>query len=290
MVPRQATLIGNTGLLGTAIELRIRSFPQPWSAVVAPKHRELISALLQRPEDAPIHRLLKLKVNQDWIFVAGLVDSGAASADLNSINVDAPLRLIDELSRDPDPGRHRLITFGSVLERRPELSMGNAYLNSKARLFETWQRVHSELPLTWIHVQLHTLFGGTKPPHPSMFTGQMLAALTTGSQFKMSGGEQLREYHHVDDIARSVLHFLATHPSASRTLELSCGRPVRLRDLAYRVFEHFHQLDLLSVGAWRASAAEVYHHNYVLSPYLLAHREPCAGVVAWFEELGVQKI
>lgn len=291
MVSRQVTLIGKTGFLGRAIESQLRSFSDPWSDVAVPEHRSFVSALLQTSSgtEAAGFVLEETASEHDWIFAAGLVDSRADRADLDRINVDAPLRLLERLRNDPRPSRHRLVTFGSVLERRSALAESNAYLHGKARLFDTWRRRHDELPVTWIHIQLHTLYGGTKPPHPSMFTGQMLAALVTGSEFKMSGGEQLREYHHVDDIARSVVQFLASHLDGSRALELSSGCAIPLRDLARSVFEHFHRLDLLSLGAQPTSVAEVYQNEYHRSPYLLAHREPCDGVVAWFEELGVRR-
>jgi nucleoside-diphosphate-sugar epimerase len=289
-VSRQAVLIGNTGFLGRAMELQVRASGDPSTDVVVPDHRALISALLQPSgtRGAVVSPLLRPDGDQDWIFAAGLVDPRADPADLDRINVEAPLRLVEHLSDHVGPGRRRLITFGSVLERRPELAGSNAYLSSKARLFGRWKQMHAELPLTWIHVHLHTLYGGSQPPHPFMFTGQMLAALTNGSRFQMSGGEQLREYHHLDDIAQSIVRFLQSVSPKPRLLELSCGRPVRLRDLAQAVFEHFRALELLSIGARPACNAEIYENEYAYTPDLAAYREPCAGVIAWFEGLGVK--
>jgi nucleoside-diphosphate-sugar epimerase len=290
MVCRQVILIGKTGFLGGAIASQTQGSAHRWSEVIAPDSRKHVAALLQPSlRRQAVHSLAKPDVECDWIFAVGLVDPRANAEDLNRINVEAPLHLVDVLNREPLARRHRIITFGSVLERKPELAESNPYLRSKARLFYSWCQMHADLPLTWIHVQLHTLYGGVKLPHSAMFTGQMLAALVTGSQFTMSGGEQLREYHHVDDIAHSVLHFIATQSADSRTLELSSGQPIRLRDLAHAVFDHFHIPDRLSVGILPASAAEVYENEYKRSPHLLAYREPCAGVIAWFEALGVDK-
>jgi len=116
----------------------------------------------------------------------------------------------------------------------------------------------------------------------------MLAALTSKTNFRMSGGIQLREYHHVADIARSVVGFLNTHEETALPLTLSSGEPVRLRDLACAVFNHFEANDLLTIGARPVADAEVYESEHQRSGHLIAYRDPCAGVIDWFESLGVQ--
>ena len=55
-----------------------------------------------------------------------------------------------------------------------------------------------------MHLHLHTLYGGRPQAH--MFLGQMIRALERGAEFAMSSGEQLREYHHVHDIAGAMVH------------------------------------------------------------------------------------
>ena len=288
MTSRQVTLIGKTGFLGRALECQLSAVGGHWSGVRIADHRAFVSALLQSSAAAQFIRQLGASdAIHDWIFAAGLVDPRSEQTDLEAINLVAPLRLAEQLNNGSHPGRHRLVTFGSVLEHRTALVRGNAYLEGKRRLFETWQGLQANMAITWIHIQLHTLYGGSKSPHPWMFTGQMLTALSTGGRFEMSAGEQIREYHHVDDIAQSVMRYLTTHSEGSQVIELSCGCPIRLRELAQEVFEHFGRRDLLSIGTQPASGGEVYNNEYQPSPHLFAYREPYAGVIAWFEELGV---
>jgi nucleoside-diphosphate-sugar epimerase len=138
--------------------------------------------------------------------------------------------------------------------------------------------------LHWCHIRLHTLYGGSKRPHPFMFAGQMFDALARKEPFKMSGGAQLREYHHVEDIATSVLAFLAgSHDQ--KIIELSSGQPIRLRDLASAVFRYFDAASLLEIGARIHSNGEVFDNTYERSPYLAASREPIDGLIAWFKKL-----
>jgi nucleoside-diphosphate-sugar epimerase len=100
----------------------------------------------------------------------------------------------------------------------------------------------------------------------------------------MSGGAQLREYHHVEDIAASILAFLAKSHDRE-VIELNSGEPIRLRDLASAVFEHFGAAGLLEIGVRPHSSGEVFDNAYERSPYLTASRDPMNGLIAWFEEL-----
>ena len=179
------------------------------------------------------------------------------------------------------------MTFGSVLEDRPGLAAATPYLASKRRLLERHSDPARPRGVPWLHVQLHTLYGGHKPPHPGMFAGGMFASLRDRKPFHMSAGEQLREYHHVADVAASVIDRLSEEVGDGPVV-LSSGEPIRLRDLAKGVFSHFGAGDLLKVGARRHDVGEVFENVYRRSPQLVAYRDPIAGVIAWFEALGLR--
>ena len=119
-----------------------------------------------------------------------------------------------------------------------------------------------------------------------MFAGQMFEALIRKERFRMSGGTQLREYHHVQDIAESILSFLSGG-GRDRMIELSSAEPIRLRDLASAIFKHFNEFDLLEIGSRVHSQGEVFESVYQRSPYLAASRDPIEGVICWFKELNV---
>jgi nucleoside-diphosphate-sugar epimerase len=287
---RQAVLIGNTGFLGRAIELQLRSSQNPYDSLIVPDHRALVAALLHPSGGGEVLKpLLNSKLRQDFIFSVGLVDPHRDQVELDRINVDAPLRLLERLCKIASQQQWRLITFGTVLAGYPDLAVTNPYLRSKARLLAAWQEHSRSLPFAWIHTQMHTLYGGAKPPHEFMFTGQMLSALRSRSVFRMSSGTQVREYHHLDDIAKSVVSFLAAQGEEPFLLELSSGAPMRVRDLAYAVFDHFGARELLSIGARPNRQPEVFDSRHRRTTHLIAYREPCAGVIAWFEALGVRR-
>jgi nucleoside-diphosphate-sugar epimerase len=285
---RQVVLIGNTGFLGRAIELQVGSSQDQHVSLAVPDHRALVAGLLNRHCGADtVSSYLNPALRQDFIFSVGIANPHRNEAELDRINVEVPLRLLEHLCGASYRDRLRLITFGTVLAVHPQLAELNPYYRSKSRLLQAWKERSRSCPIGWVHVHLHTLYGGPKPPHPFMFTGQMLSALRSGSVFEMSSGMQLREYHHVDDIAKSLLSFLALERNEPHLLELSSGDPLRLRDLAKTVFDHFGARNLLSIGARTDGDAEVFENRYRRSMRLIAYRDPCAGVIAWFEKLGV---
>lgn len=283
-----ALVIGRSGLLGRALADRIAAAGGSSGALVEIDHRRFVEEVLSNGADWRGAALGRRFPASDWYCAVGLVGSDASEDALDRINHRFPAALHAGLSALADDARRRLVTFGSVLEVHPTLAAATPYLASKRRLLERHGDTARTRRVPWLHVQLHTLYGGTKPPQPTMFAGQMFAALRDRVPFNMSAGEQLREYHHVADIAASVVGRLG-RDVGDGPLVLSSGAPIRLRDLAEGVFTHFGAGDLLRVGARRHDAAEVFANAYRRSSHLVACRDPIAGVIAWFKALGLRR-
>lgn len=281
---RNAVLIGHSGFLGTALRAAIEARSGNRVELVS---RDFVGHVLEGSGREAVSSLLTPDVVQDWICMVGIVDPRADPALIDAVNVEFPLRLYALLGSLAPAGAVRLVTIGSVLESYSELALSNAYLASKSRMFEVLSGANDVS--RWHHIRLHTLYGGSKRPHPFMFAGQMFDALIRKEQFRMSGGTQLREYHHVEDIAESILSFLSGS-SQDRMVELSSGEPVRLRDLATTVFKHFNGIDLLEIGSKVHSQGEVFESVYRRSPYLTASRDPVQGVIRWFKELHLERL
>ena len=130
------------------------------------------------------------------------------------------------------------------MENLAKETSANRYYASKKRFgnYISEFSIKSKLAL---HLRIHTLFGGATP-EPYMFLGQILHAMQTENIFKMTSGEQLREYHHLSDDTKAILK-LASSPLHG-PLDLSHGSPVKLKDLAHYIFEGFGQLSKLQVG------------------------------------------
>jgi nucleoside-diphosphate-sugar epimerase len=279
---RKTVLIGHSGFLGGALASAIGVRGGSCAQAIGGSPRDFVKRVIAGKGDELVASLLAQGGLQDWICAVGIVDPKADRDVIEGVNVAFPCRLHELLAREAAAGTVRFVTIGSVLENQAELSATNPYLASKFRMFDALRRAGGRL--RWNHFRLHTLYGGNKRPNPIMFAGQMFDALARGEPFKMSGGTQLREYHHVDDIAESILSFLAERDE-DMAVELSAGEPLRLRDLATAVFAHFDASKLLEIGARGQPSGEVFDNLYRRSPYLAAYRDPVRGMISWFEEM-----
>lgn len=280
-------LLGESGLLGGAILNSCRADANARTSAAVPNTRLLLRQLLDGNLEGVNALCHQRKRPQVWIFAAGLIDPSISEIDLMRINVEAPARLYAALGRAEAEGAEvRFVTFGSILEEREEYAAANVYIRSKARLKNLWHEQALAGGVVWTHYQLHTLYGGRRPP-PFMFLGQMEAALRRRVPFHMSSGGQLREYHHASDMAVNLLHHLGTAAPVSDKITLNSGCPMRLKDLAEAVFHHFGRPELLNVGARALQPGEVFEACFARSEYVVAFRDAVRGIIAWLEELGI---
>jgi nucleoside-diphosphate-sugar epimerase len=213
----------------------------------------------------------------DFVFANGLTDPACSPQELAEANLRFP-QAVAQWSASQGRVSDRFLTLGTILERFPGLGRTNAYVASKSVLAE-WAVTQD--PSRFAHVRLHTVYGGALKPH--MFLGQMADALRKREKFRMSSGSQLREYHHVDDVARFIDELLARNWTDGPILELSSGNPVRLADLARAVVRAFDCEDLLEIGSLPVSAAENFDKNFSASPawFKQTRSDTQAGVIEW---------
>jgi nucleoside-diphosphate-sugar epimerase len=276
--PRPLLLLGASGQLGSSLLRKFRqdpgSFPQiehiPWTE---------LEPLMGRPID--LRGLLDRRVaglgRCDVVFALGNTNPAIAPEALMASNLHIVQRVVEVL--DPLP---RFLTFGSIQEHFPDLCKTNPYLRSKLDL-GAWMQAQGGLE-RFLHLRLHTLYGGVGKAH--MFLGQVLHSLRSNEPFRMSSGDQLREYHHVDDISEAVARLLASAWMSGPTLDINSGVPVSLASLAQAVFSHFGKPELLSIGTLPRQASENIHRVFPRTPegILPRSREPVAGVIQWLEE------
>jgi len=144
-----------------------------------------------------------------------------------------------------------LVTLGSVHENIPDMPTGNPYLESKKSLE---QFLVSKAFRNSLHFQFHTWYGG-KHVNPEMFLGQLITSIRGGRIFKMSSGDQLREYHHVIDDATCVLTYFEN--GMSGTHSISHGELFTLEEIARKLFRHFNCENLLKLNQFSSPKIEV---------------------------------
>jgi len=119
----------------------------------------------------------------------------------------------------------------------------------------------------WNHFQLHTLYSENLPK-PHMFLGQLLNAIKENRKFRMSSGNQLRQFHHTSDVAKSVVSSIPRIESNS-VIQVAGGDSIRLIDLATRIFSQIGVLENLEVGALGDQANEIYSSSNSISESLM---------------------
>ena len=138
----------------------------------------------------------------------------------------------------------KVVTFGTVMESVVSDQTVNPYLSNKIKLGR-FVKSFSEKSNLALHIRLHTLFGGGMP-EDFMFLGQIFRSLISKSEFNMTSGTQLREYHHVDDEVLAITKILESN--ASGCVELNHDAVFTLKDIAHYIFSAFSLSELLKVG------------------------------------------
>lgn len=212
------------------------------------------------------------------LITAGVLDPSRSASEHECVNYLLPKHVIESAN---SLGL-RTITFGTVMENLIGDKTQNPYIMSKLRLSHFVQECPAN-HIAALHVRLHTLYGGASPPHSFMFLGQLLNAIHNRTDFKMTHGEQLREYHHIDDEARAIFHLAQT--KLTGVMQLNHGKPEKLKDIAHHVLNAFEQLPLLRLNALKPPMHENYDAFFEPGPYIkeMVFRKTLPGIVDYLK-------
>lgn len=276
---RPVLLLGAGGQLGSALLQRFRRDPRRFPEVACATWAEL-EPLLDDPESLKRLLLPQGAGPRGWDVVFALGDTNPASPpeELMRSNLLVVQQAVRAL--EAEGGNCRYLTFGSIQEHFPGICAANPYLHSKLAL-GSWMAARSGEG-RFLHIRLHTLYGGVVKPY--MFLGQILRSLRSGTSFSMSSGDQLREYHHVEDVGESVTRLMASGWGEG-VVDLSTGAPLSLASLATAIYAHFGKEALLRIGSLPRPEGENLHRIFPRSPepWLPCSREAVAGVIGWLE-------
>ena len=272
---KQVVILGKNGNLSKSLK---GVFPD---ATVVPKEQYM--HWLASPEEM-IKFCSTLDISDkmpDVYNCAGITDPSIDQNEINLVNYELPVFLSKQSNRLD----FRLVSFGTVMELLPKYSVSNRYLESKLRFYN---RLISDID--WlsrnIHIQLHTLYGGPHI-HGHMFLGQIFHAISSKKIFHMSGGEQIREYHHIDDDAQAIKQL--TSNTGGKLIDISHGQPERLKDIAIFLFNHFNSRELLNISTRIADENDnrtvTFKKTDDLSDALF--RPTMSNLILWLERLGV---
>jgi nucleoside-diphosphate-sugar epimerase len=224
-----------------------------------------------------------IKPNTDDVDVlncVGITNSNCKPRDLDNINFKLPVFLSEQSQKLT----FRLVTFGTIMEQFPTYASSNHYLASKLKFSREFS-LNSDWMNSNMHIQMHTLYGGTRIP-AHMFLGQIHRAIRLQEPFYMSAGSQIREYHHVDDVVEAIT--ILNNASCVGVRHISNGNPEKLRDIASSLFNHFSSIHLLNLSA---SLTDVNDNQEVIFKKTeelatLEFRPTIKGLIEWFAGTG----
>ena len=184
------------------------------------------------------------------IYVAiGILSSKSKISELERVNVQIPKLIADSIKGTDS----RIVTFGSIMEKDQRICSSNPYIHTKKKLSEYLQSNLQEDE--FLHLRLHTLYGGKKL-NSEMFLGQLFISIKNGTEFLMSSGRQIREYHHIeDDLKAMELLQVNGHIGIQ---EISHGEVFTLIEIAEQVLYYFDAPKLLIAGKMEEPSAEIF--------------------------------
>lgn len=268
-VQKKIFIIGSNARLAKAIINYYKSF----ELVLLP--RSTYKNWGERNKQNEIFSYFQSEVSKNsLIFItSGILNSNQKEEMINAVNFHLPWNIISAL-KNMDI---QIITFGTILEKMRLTD--NNYVRSKIELSDRISTL--DVGLARIsHFRLHTLYG-YDAPSPFMFLGQIFDSIKSKSEFKMSSGFQIREYHHFDDVVKAIDHLI--NLNILGISEITSGKGIQLRELAFTIFKAFNLQHLINIGA-----IEIKHKEKLLDDYernsnlkVIDFRAPKEGVIKY---------
>lgn len=170
---------------------------------------------------------------------------------------------------------------GSIFEKT---LVRNNYLDSKRNLSNYISKNEFCYVSPYV-VRFHTLYGIGIPPS-NMFLGQIFNSLKNKTIFNMSDGNQIRQYHHYDDVSSFLLNIVSSSKLNLKIIDVTGKEWVRLKDLAYSIYENFNCLELLNIGTIQKANNEIINtENQFISNDDFESKTPLKLVNKYLEKL-----
>ena len=206
----------------------------------------------------------------------GATNSKISKEEMLLANYELPLFILNSVQKFAN----KIITFGTIQELlNTDL---NNYTKSK---HEFSKKIQTEnwLDGKLLHVRLHTVYG-SRSLKQETFIGQIVEHISNSSKFKMSSGQQIREYHHINDIAQILEKILEM--KLEGPVDISSGQPLKLGTLANYIFEQLNLRNLLLINENDRVLGEnydkVFEPNHVIKTYKFI--EPLNGVFEYVKQ------
>lgn len=141
-----------------------------------------------------------------------------------------------------DAGCRRLVLAGTCLEGL-DLKRASIYASAKRALHVLAEGIEAST-MTTVCAHIFYLFG----PHedPRRVIPQVITSLLANAPIKVTRGEQIRDYLHVEDVASALCALSGSHVTG--TADICSGGPVTLRSMFESIAEKIGRPELLRIG------------------------------------------
>ena len=177
--------------------------------------------------------------------------SGRPTAEENISSLSVSLELLRLMSAI---GCHRFVTVGTCFEydldadrlkETTPLRPHDLYGACKKSLFEVAQEFSR---LTGVRVLTPRVFYSYGPHEdPRRLVPSIMLSLLKGEPARVTPGQQLRDYLHVEDVASAI--WAATTSGLTGAVNIASGEPVTIATIAMRIGELLGKAHLLQLGA-----------------------------------------
>jgi UDP-glucose 4-epimerase len=188
----------------------------------------------------------------------GVSPKQATRRELTHWNVSVPLMLMEAAQAGGVP---RVVIAGSSAEYGQSdavydlippdapLLPTSAYAASKAGCFVASHAAAIELGLQLCYLRIFSAFGDGQ--FETNFWPALRKAAQAGADFPMTGGEQIRDFIPVEDVAREFLHAATlgkVHAGEPLSWNVGSGSPVKMREFAEAWWQRWNATGSLRIG------------------------------------------
>ncbi len=172
---------------------------------------------------------------------------------LYNVNVQGTLNLLEALK----PVNYSGLYFSSSSEvygnkntspfhERQVASPASPYSLTKLmaeNLIQTWSEINKK---AFTIMRIFNFYGPDMPE--SFFLNQLIATLKREETFEMTGGNQVRDFMHIDDLVSALIAISNSDKNSGETINFCSGKGIKLKDLAIEFATKLNKIHLLKIG------------------------------------------
>lgn len=235
---------------GHEVYALLRPGSDPWRIADILPQVQVVSGDLLQPEQGWLEDLKAIQLETCFHFAWYAEPGVFLSSPLNLKYLSASLALAQGLA---EAGCKKLVVAGSFSEYDQELGYlsensalqpNTIYGACKVALYQALSLWAPAAGVELLWPRIFSVYGPTE--HEKRFVPAVILAALRGQPTRLSPGEQLRDYLHVEDAAAAV--WAAAQSGMSGPVNVASGKPVAIGEIARTIGELLGRPELIRLG------------------------------------------